>query len=71
MKARQDERDLLASIQGKAEGETVREVIARTDIAPKRAWYLLEKWGSRRWYDWGVTVDLGWLTDEGRAAVIA
>lgn len=33
----------------------------------KRAWYLLEKWGRKDWYEWGVTMDLGWLTDEGIA----
>lgn len=32
----------------------------------KRAWYLLSKWGSKRWYEWGVTMDLGWLTPEGK-----
>lgn len=35
----------------------------------KRAWYLLDKWSSKGWYDWGVTLDLGWLTDEGIAKV--
>lgn len=31
----------------------------------KRAWYLLEKWTNKDWYDYGVTLDLGWLTDKG------
>ncbi len=32
---------------------------------PKRAWYLLEKWTNQGWYEYGVTLDLGWLTEEG------
>ena len=32
-------------------------------VVPKRGWYLLRKWSSYGWYDWGVTVDLGWFTD--------
>jgi len=31
----------------------------------KRAWYLLEKWSSKGWYDYGVTLDLGWITSKG------
>lgn len=33
-------------------------------IAPKRAWYWLEKWISKGWYDYGITLDLGWMTDK-------
>lgn len=31
----------------------------------KRAWYLLDKWSGKGWYDYGVNVDLGWITDKG------
>lgn len=31
------------------------------DIAPKRAWYLYEKWSDQGLYEWGVTIDLGWV----------
>lgn len=31
----------------------------------KRAWYLLEKWCRKDWYEYGVTLDLGWLTPRG------
>lgn len=31
----------------------------------KRAWYLLDKWASKGWYDYGVTLDLGWPTPIG------
>ena len=36
-------------------------------IHHKRAWYLLEKWSGRGWYEYGVTLDLGWITPEGWA----
>ncbi len=39
----------------------------------KRCWRWLEKWERKGWYDYGVALDLGWLTDEGkqRAALAA
>lgn len=27
----------------------------------KRCWYLLEKWSGIGFYDYGVTLDLGWI----------
>jgi hypothetical protein len=33
----------------------------------KRAWRILEKWSRRGWYEYGVSLDLGWLTPAGRA----
>jgi hypothetical protein len=39
-------------------------------IPYKRAWYLLEKWSDRGLYDYGVTSDLGWLTDKGKQLAI-
>ena len=29
--------------------------------SPKQAWRTLEKWNNKRLYDYGVTLDLGWL----------
>lgn len=34
-------------------------------ISYKRALYLLRKWTNKGWYDYGVSVDLGWLTSMG------
>lgn len=34
-------------------------------IPPKRAWYLLEKWTNKGLYDYGVSLDLGWITKKG------
>lgn len=30
----------------------------------KQAWRTLEKWTDKGWYEYGVTVDLGWFTDK-------
>lgn len=45
-----------------------RELINQPDfyIHHKRAWYLLEKWSNKGLYDYGVTIDLGWLTTKGK-----
>ena len=32
----------------------------------KRAWYILDKWSGKGWYDYGVSLDMGWLTDTGK-----
>ena len=47
--------------------KSVREIINEPDFPfhHKRAWFLLEKWSDNGWYDYGVTLDLDWLTDEG------
>lgn len=41
-----------------------RDIINEPDfpIHPKRAWFLLDKWAGQGLYDYGVTVDLGWMT---------
>ena len=39
-------------------------------IHHKRAWYILEKWTRKGWYDYGVASDLGWLTEEGEKYAI-
>lgn len=36
----------------------------------KRVWWYLRKWSERKdpaWYMYGTTLDLGWLTDVGKA----
>lgn len=37
----------------------------------KRVLFLLEKWTDKGWYDYGVSLDLGWLTEEGRKVASA
>ena len=34
-------------------------------IHHKRCRYFLDKWSDKDWYDYGVSVDLGWLTNKG------
>ena len=43
-------------------------IAAAIGMHPKRANYLLEKWDSKRWWESGVSVRTGWVTDEGFAA---
>jgi hypothetical protein len=49
------------------ERKTPRDLINEPDfpIHHKRAWYLLQKWSDKGWYDYGVALDLGWVTEEG------
>lgn len=44
----------------------VRDVIKELGMNEKRALYLLDKWDSKGWYNWGVTIDLGWLEEKGK-----
>lgn len=50
-------------------GQKPRTVIARMledgiIESPKQAWRTLEKWSDKGLYDYGVTLDLGWLTTD-------
>jgi hypothetical protein len=33
----------------------------------KQMWATLDKWRRNGWYEYGVTLDLGWLTAAGKA----
>lgn len=59
-----DERALLLAV---AAGDQPRDAGARLGIHHRRVDYLCEKWTGKGLYDWGVSVDTGWLTDAGRA----
>ena len=66
---KEDEYQLLLLV---AAGLQPRHIRAELGMHPKRLQYLCEsKWTRKRWYDYGVTYDLGWLTPEGLAAVEA
>lgn len=58
---------LLHDAAGYDMGPTPRD-LRPADMAPKRAWYLLSKWARLGWYDYGVSIDLGWLTPAGHYA---
>jgi hypothetical protein len=51
---------------GPAYGDTPRDVWPE---GGKRMWGILAKWSRRDWYDYGVTIDLGWLTPAGVVAL--
>lgn len=36
---------------------------------PKRSEYILAKWSERGWWDWGVAIMTGWITEEGWRAI--
>ncbi len=60
-----DEERLLVLIHAKG-SEDVRRVIDGVGMNCKRALYILDKWTHKGWYDWGTSLDLGWLTSKGK-----
>ncbi len=67
-----DEQRLLVKLASRTTETTVRDVISELGMNTNRGCYICQKWAERGWYDYGVSVDLGWLTDAGRrmAAVL-
>lgn len=49
-------------------GEEAYNAAAAMGIPRKRVEYFLEKWAQRFWWEYGVSIRLGWMTKEGRAA---
>lgn len=71
---KEDEKQFLILVYEKCKryGDNKEKYFARDlinseycTIHHKRCWYLLEKWTGQGLYDYGVTLDLGWLTDKG------
>lgn len=60
-----------AMLERDPDGPMPRDCIKRAGLVPKQCWRVLEKWCDKGWYDFGVCIDLGWLTEEGRAALQA
>jgi len=46
---------------------TPREIGRLMKMPQKRVEALCNKWADRGWYEYGTTVDMGWLTDLGHA----
>lgn len=65
-----DEKALLVVVAEKPEHAFVRFLIQYLHhtrrMHRKRAWFLLGKW-TGDWYEYGVNLELGWLTADGRA----
>lgn len=55
---RRDEEQLWAAIQ---DGTFPRDAGAALDMPWKRVAYLCEKWAKQGKYEYGVSVDLGWV----------
>ena len=47
-----------------------RDVYNESGLNGKRACAILDKWSSKGWYDYGVSVDLGWMTSKGMAVEV-
>lgn len=46
-------------------GIAVDELAGAAGVDPRRALSLVEKWCDRGWWEVGVSVRFGWLTEEG------
>lgn len=46
--------------------KSVRDMIEISGIPSKQCWYYLEKWCEKDWYEYGVNLELGWLTPKGK-----
>jgi len=60
-----DERALLAHV---VNGRWPRDAAVAVGMHWKRCFRICEKWAGRGWYDFGVSADLGWLTEAGKRA---
>ena len=64
-----DEQKLLAEAQKRADEFGLfgaRSLATEIGIHPKRAAYIYEKWCGRGWYECGVSIMAGWLTEKGK-----
>jgi hypothetical protein len=59
------ERLLLLAIYHKDDGVFVREIAHQAGNF-KQNCYFLQKWEGKGWYEYGVSLDLGWLTEAGK-----
>lgn len=63
-----DEREMMRRALDREQTDPFDESCA--DIAPRnRVLYVLEKWSGKGWWQYGVSLRCGWLTNEGRAAL--
>lgn len=59
-----DERDLLLAIARLGPHQFPFNVMG--SMHPKRLEYILSKWENKGWFECGVSLRTGWLTDEGK-----
>jgi hypothetical protein len=73
-----DEREFLQRVQregfaafgNSGIGKVPRDIAREMGMNPKRAAYLCDKWDRKGWYEYGVNVMCGWLTDTGIAVAL-
>ena len=60
-------RELRCPYRGQNSGVFPRDLINsdKLQMNHKRAWYLLCKCADRGWYEYGTTLDMGWMTEKG------
>lgn len=63
-----DEVAFLKAVASRPRGVSVRDIMDGSDVPWKRECYLLKKWARKGWYDYGVNLELGWLTPAGHDA---
>lgn len=56
---------LMHFLGGANDKATPRSIGRVMGIPPKRVVALCEKWANKGWYEYGVSVDTGWLTEAG------
>lgn len=61
VKLRDDELYLYDALHA---GMSLRDAARAFGVPWRRLSYIVEKWGRKGWYDYGVAADLGWLDDE-------
>lgn len=68
---KQDEKQLLEAMQTHSiSGIRIPDLVRDLGMHEKRAMYIMEKWAGRGLYDYGIHVMGGWLTPEGKEAVL-
>jgi hypothetical protein len=66
-----DEKRFLIDIYN-AKDKTPRHILEQGKFYfyYKRAMGILGKWSDKGWYEYGVALDLGWLTNKGKAEAL-
>lgn len=63
---KEDEEEFIGAILLGVRPYDAEEALA---LHPKRAEYILAKWTERGWWDCGVSIMTGWVTEEGWRAI--
>lgn len=67
-----DEANLLLAIYEQNLSTTALDTFLTTyDLPSRRLCYILNKWATRGWLEYGVSPQCGWLTEQGKTAARA